>query len=174
MAVMLCARPISGSKQCRPAALAGTALVNVALRCKVSRGWITVESRIHGRTRAGPGGGVRRLSSTGMTSKSRVLSSRTLDQPTGPLGVGAVVAENIGHRLPGPIRTASRRLNEVRRRVQHDTPGHGGGAAGPIRTSLCRSRRLLVVADEPLDDDARKGRRALNAAGNPAGRMRDA
>jgi transposase len=58
---------------------------------------------------------------------------------------------------------ANTKLNDVRRRVQNETLGHRGMAADP----LYRCRKLLVMADERLDDDARARLRGLLAAGDP-------
>jgi transposase len=58
----------------------------------------------------------------------------------------------------------------VRRRVQNETLGHRGRKSDP----LYRTRRLLVMADERLDDSARERRQGLLAAGDPKGHVRDA
>jgi transposase len=68
------------------------------------------------------------------------------------------------------VRVANERLDEVRRRVQNETLGHRGRKSDP----LYRTRRLLVMADERLDDDARERRRGLLAAGDPKGQVADA
>jgi transposase len=68
------------------------------------------------------------------------------------------------------VRAANERLDEVRRRVQNETLGHRGRKADP----LYRTRRLLVMADERLDERARERRRGLLAAGDPKGHVRDA
>jgi transposase len=68
------------------------------------------------------------------------------------------------------VRAANERLDEVRRRVQNETLGHRGRKADP----LWRTRRLLVMADERLDDRARQRRQGLLAAGDPKGHVRDA
>ena len=49
------------------------------------------------------------------------------------------------------VKLANTRLDEVRRRVQHDTLGHRGHKNDP----LYRSRRLLTKASERLDDKGR-------------------
>lgn len=61
------------------------------------------------------------------------------------------------------VKLANQRLDEVRRRVQHDTLGHRGHKADP----LYRSRRLLTMADERLDDGARTKLLGLLDAGDP-------
>jgi len=68
------------------------------------------------------------------------------------------------------VKLANQRLDEVRRRVQNDTLGHRGRKADP----LYRTRRLLVMADERLTDQARERRRGLLAAGDPTGAVADA
>jgi transposase len=68
------------------------------------------------------------------------------------------------------VRAANERLDEVRRRVQNETLGHRGRKSDP----LYRTRRLLVMADERLDDSARERRQGLLAAGDPKGHVRDA
>jgi transposase len=67
-------------------------------------------------------------------------------------------------------RAANERLDEVCRRVQNQTLGHRGRKADPIY----RTRRLLVMADERLDDTARERRQGLLAAGDRKGHVRDA
>ncbi|MFO7779366.1 MAG: hypothetical protein R6V28_13540 [Nitriliruptoraceae bacterium] len=54
--------------------------------------------------------------------------------------------------------------------MQNATLGHRGRKTDP----LYRTRRLLVMADERLDDPARERRRGLLAAGDPKGHVRDA
>ena len=49
------------------------------------------------------------------------------------------------------VRAANERLDDTRRRVQQQVLGHRGRKADP----LFRTRRLLVMADERLGDDAR-------------------
>jgi transposase len=68
------------------------------------------------------------------------------------------------------VKLANERLDEVRRRVQNETLGHRGRKSDP----LYRTRRLLVMADERLDDTARERRRGLLAAGDPKGQVADA
>jgi transposase len=68
------------------------------------------------------------------------------------------------------VRLANERLDEVRRRVQNETLGHRGRKTDP----LYRTRRLLVMADERLQDAARERRRGLLAAGDPKGQVADA
>ena len=72
---------------------------------------------------------------------------------------------------PAHLRSpANERLDEVRRRVQNETLGHRGRKTDP----LYRTRRLLVMADERLDEAARERRRGLLAAGDPKGQVADA
>ncbi len=68
------------------------------------------------------------------------------------------------------VRVANERLDEVRRRVQNETLGHRGRKSDP----LYRTRRLLVMADERLTEDAKQRRRGLLAAGDPKGEVADA
>jgi transposase len=68
------------------------------------------------------------------------------------------------------VRIANERLDEVRRRVQNQTLGHRGRKSDP----LYRTRRLLVMADERLDEHGRQRRRGLLAAGDPHGQVADA
>ena len=68
------------------------------------------------------------------------------------------------------IRAANERLDDTRRRVQQQVLGHRGRKTDP----LYRTRRLLVMADERLDDHARDKRRGLLAAGDPRGEVADA
>jgi transposase len=69
-----------------------------------------------------------------------------------------------------PVRAGNDRLDDTRRRVQQQVLGHRGRKHDP----LYRTRRLLVIADERLDDDARQRRRGLLAAGDPRGEVADA
>ncbi len=66
------------------------------------------------------------------------------------------------------MKLANQRLDEVRRRVQHDTLGHRGHKNDP----LYRSRRLLTKADERLDDHGRTKLLGLLEAGDPKGEVR--
>ncbi len=66
------------------------------------------------------------------------------------------------------VKLANQRLDEVRRRVQHDTLGHRGHKADP----LYRSRRLLTRASERLDDSGRDKLVGLLEAGDPNGEVR--
>ncbi|MTV25153.1 ISL3 family transposase [Nitriliruptoraceae bacterium ZYF776] len=68
------------------------------------------------------------------------------------------------------VRVANERLDEVRRRVQNETLGHRGHKSDP----LYRTRRLLVMADERLDERTCERRRGLLAAGDPRGHVADA
>ncbi|MEX2533148.1 MAG: hypothetical protein WD360_04210 [Nitriliruptoraceae bacterium] len=62
------------------------------------------------------------------------------------------------------MRAANERLDDTRRRVQQQVLGHRGRKADPL---FC-TRRLLVMADERLDDDARERRRYLAGRRRPA------
>jgi transposase len=66
------------------------------------------------------------------------------------------------------VQLANQRLDDVRRRVQHDTLGHRGHKNDP----LYRSRRLLTKADERLDDHGREKLLGLLEAGDPKGEVR--
>lgn len=66
------------------------------------------------------------------------------------------------------IKLANQRLDEVRRRVQHDTLGHRGHKNDP----LYRSRRLLTRASERLDDAGTDKLVGLLEAGDPKGEVR--
>jgi transposase len=68
------------------------------------------------------------------------------------------------------VRAANQRLDDTRRRVQQQVLGHRGRKPDP----LYRTRRLLVMADERLNDQARERRRGLLAAGDPRGEVADA
>jgi len=68
------------------------------------------------------------------------------------------------------VRLANQCVDETRRRVQQNTTGHRGRKADP----LYRARKLLVMADDRLDDDARSRRQGLLAAGDPRGQVADA
>ncbi|MCU1497285.1 MAG: Transposase [Acidimicrobiales bacterium] len=66
------------------------------------------------------------------------------------------------------VKLANTRLDEVRRRVQHETLGHRGHKNDP----LYRSRRLLTKASERLDDRGRTRLLGLLDAGDPRGEVR--
>ena len=66
------------------------------------------------------------------------------------------------------VKLANTRLDEVRRRVQHETLGHRGHKDDP----LYRSRRLLTKADERLGDKGRSKLVGLLEAGDPQGEVR--
>ncbi len=68
------------------------------------------------------------------------------------------------------VRLANDALDEVRRRVQHQTLGHRGRKHDP----LWRARKLLVTAHERLDPPSDARLRGLLAAGDPHGEVRDA
>jgi transposase len=68
------------------------------------------------------------------------------------------------------IRLANSKLDECRRRVQNETLGHRGWKGDP----LYRSRRLLVRADERLNDHGRTKLLGLLEAGDPRGEVRTA
>ena len=66
------------------------------------------------------------------------------------------------------VKLANTRLDEVRRRVQHETLGHRGHKNDP----LYRSRRLLTKAAERLDDKGTAKLTGLLEAGDPRGEVR--
>ena len=66
------------------------------------------------------------------------------------------------------VKLANTRLDEVRRRVQHETLGHRGHKDDP----LYRSRRLLTMASERLDDNGTRKLVGLLEAGDPRGEVR--
>lgn len=66
------------------------------------------------------------------------------------------------------IQVANTKLDECRRRVQHDTLGHRGRKTDP----LYRSRKLLTKAHERLDDPVRPSSSGLLDAGDPRGEVR--
>jgi transposase len=66
------------------------------------------------------------------------------------------------------VRLANTALDECRRRVQNETLGHRGRKDDP----LYRARRLLVRADERLDDKGRQRLLGLLDAGDPRGEVR--
>jgi transposase len=66
------------------------------------------------------------------------------------------------------VRLANTALDECRRRVQNETMGHRGRKDDP----LYRARRLLVRADERLDDKGRQRLLGLLDAGDPRGEVR--
>jgi transposase len=65
------------------------------------------------------------------------------------------------------VRLAGQKLDEVRRRVQNETLGHRGRKADP----LYRARKLLVLAQERLDDRSQGKLTGLLAAGDPKGEV---
>ena len=68
------------------------------------------------------------------------------------------------------VKLANAKLDECRRRVQNETLGHRGRKHDP----LYRSRRLLVRADERLQDHGRSKLLGLLQAGDPRGEVRTA
>ncbi len=68
------------------------------------------------------------------------------------------------------VRLANQCVDETRRRVQQDVLGHRGRKTDP----LYRIRKLLIMADDRLDDDAKSRRQGLLAAGDPRGEVADA
>ena len=68
------------------------------------------------------------------------------------------------------VKLAASCVDEVRRRVQNELLGHRGRTDDP----LYRARRLLLIADERLDDKAQAKVRGLLAAGDPTGEVKDA
>lgn len=65
------------------------------------------------------------------------------------------------------VKLAGQKLDEVRRRVQNETLGHRGRKHDP----LYRARRLLVMAQERLDERATSRLTGLLAAGDPRGEV---
>lgn len=68
------------------------------------------------------------------------------------------------------VKLATTKVNDVRRRVQQEALGHRGYKNDP----LYRTRRLLQMADERLDDDTRTRLVGLLDAGDPRGELRAA
>jgi transposase len=68
------------------------------------------------------------------------------------------------------VKLANQKLDECRRRVQNQTLGHRGRKLDP----LYRARKLLVMADERLDQDGHQRLRGLLRAGDPHGEVYDA
>ena len=68
------------------------------------------------------------------------------------------------------VKLAGTCVDEVRRRVQNETCGHRGRKDDP----LYRARRLLLMADERLDNKGQAKVRGLLAAGDPKGEVKDA
>ena len=68
------------------------------------------------------------------------------------------------------VKLAGTCVDEVRRRVQNETCGHRGRKDDP----LYRARRLLLMADERLDNKGQAKVRGLLAAGDPNGEVKDA
>jgi transposase len=64
------------------------------------------------------------------------------------------------------VKLANSKLDEVRRRVQNDTLGHGGRTNDP----LYKCRKLLVMADERLDANGKTKLLGLLEAGDPGRR----
>ena len=65
------------------------------------------------------------------------------------------------------VKLANSKLDECRRRVQNETLGHRGRKTDP----LYRCRKLLVLADERVDDHGRERLSGLLAAGDPNGEV---
>jgi len=68
------------------------------------------------------------------------------------------------------VKLANSKLDDVRRRVQNDVDGHRGRTDDP----LYKARKLLVMADERLDDNGRTRLAGLLEAGDPKGEVRAA
>ena len=68
------------------------------------------------------------------------------------------------------VKLAAACVDEVRRRVQNETYGHRGRKDDP----LYRARRLLLMADERLDETGQTKVRGLLAAGDPKGEVKNA
>jgi hypothetical protein len=71
------------------------------------------------------------------------------------------------HRAPVRPHLAGQKLVEVRRRVQNETLGHRGHKADP----LYRARKLLVLAQERLEEHAQGKLTGLLTAGDPRGEV---
>ena len=71
---------------------------------------------------------------------------------------------------PGRSHLANTALDECRRRVQNETCGHRGRKDDP----LYRSRKLMTLAHERLDDDSNLKLVGLLEAGDPKGEVRNA
>jgi transposase len=67
------------------------------------------------------------------------------------------------------VKLANEAVDEVRRRVQQETTGHRGGKGDP----LYGARKLLVMADERLDEASHVKLASLLEAGDPYGEIRD-
>ena len=65
------------------------------------------------------------------------------------------------------VRLAGQKLDEARRRVQNETLGHRGRKPDP----LYRARKLLVLAQERLDDTSQDKLTGLLTAGDPKGEV---
>ncbi len=83
---------------------------------------------------------------------------------------GETQPQKRGKGAPARSHLANQRLDEVRRRVQHETLGHRGHKDDP----LFRSRRPLTKADERLDDKGRQKLLGLLDASDPRGEVRTA
>lgn len=68
------------------------------------------------------------------------------------------------------VGVANRALDKTRRRVQQETYGHRGRTDDP----LYRSRKLLLIGEERLDDDGRAKLAVLLHAGDPDGEVYEA
>ncbi|MEP1123960.1 MAG: ISL3 family transposase [Ilumatobacter sp.] len=68
------------------------------------------------------------------------------------------------------VKLANFVLDEVRRRVQNETLGHRGRKTDP----LYRSRKLMTIAHERLDDESNLKLVGLLEAGDPRGEVRNA
>ena len=67
------------------------------------------------------------------------------------------------------VKLANEAVDEVRRRVQRETTGHRGQKGDP----LYGARKLLVMADERLDEASHVKLAGLLEAGDPYGEIRD-
>ena len=65
------------------------------------------------------------------------------------------------------VRLAGQKLDETRRRVQNETLGHRGRKHDP----LYRARKLLVIAQERLDESSQDKLTGLLDAGDPKGEV---
>lgn len=71
------------------------------------------------------------------------------------------------NRAPARSNLASSKLDQVRRRIQQETLGHRGRRDDP----LYRARKLLVLAQESLQDRGRAKLAGLLKAGDPQGHV---
>lgn len=66
-----------------------------------------------------------------------------------------------------PVKLATQKMDECRRRVQNETLGQRGRMDDP----LWQARRLMTIADERLSEEGRVKRTGLLKAGDPRGEV---